>query len=67
MKKKKLTERQQVRKLIEESNLPDDDIEEALSEIFKTVAICRENHPNVTLKQACAYAYIAYVNKKIGE
>lgn len=66
MKKKKLTERQQVRKLIEEDNLPDD-IEEALSEIFKTVVIYRENHPNVTLKQAYAYAYIVYVNKKIGE
>ena len=66
MKKRKLTERQQVRKWIEEDNLPDD-IEETLNEIFRTVIIYKENHPNVTLRQAYAYAYMVYINKKIGE
>lgn len=66
MKKKKLTERQQVRKWIEEDNLPDD-IEETLNEIFRIVVVYKENHPNVTLRQAYVYAYIVYINKKIGE
>lgn len=66
MKKRKLTERQQVRKWIEEDNLSDD-IEEILNEIFKTVVIFKENNPNVTLRQAYSYAHITYINKKIGE
>ena len=64
--KKKLTDRQQVKKWIEEDNLLDN-IEEVLNEIFKNVVVYKENQPNATLRQAYSYAYIVYINKTIGK
>ena len=64
MKKRKLTERQQIREWIVGDSLTDD-LEYTLNEIFKMTMDYKKEHPNVPLRQAYSYAYITYMDEII--
>ena len=59
---KKLTERQQIQQWLREDYVLDDS-ESTVSDIFTITMKYMERHPEMTLVQAYAYAYITYMDK----
>lgn len=60
--RKNITERQQIRVWLDESDI-EDKSENMLNYMFKKAMMFKNAHSNVTLKQAYSYAYMTYVNE----